>query len=123
MDEKKYLVSVYIDSERNGLFVNDMIDSHLFCLLRSIEGRGDTLAIYDGKTSQRGLKLLLSAFIPYFPLNNYQDFVITCPNCGERIDDEMILRQYDETTLSGNNIKCERKGCGVQRANVSFLLE
>ena len=53
--------------------------------------------------------------------DNYEDFVITCPNCGERINDEMILHSYDENVLSGYNILCNRKDCGCQTANVKYI--
>ena len=74
------------------------------------------MAIYDGKVSQSGLKCLVSLGIAYLSLNNYSEFIITCPNCGERIDDEMILHTYDENVLSGYNILCihditRRKRC------------
>jgi hypothetical protein len=58
--------------------------------------------------------------VKYFPLDNYEDFVIACPNCGERIDDDMILTTYDENLLSGYNICCYRDDCGTQMAQVGF---
>ena len=65
----------------------------------------------------------ISFGVPYFPLDNYGDFVITCPNCGERIDDDMILLEYDENLLSGYNINCNREDCGCQMANIEFKLD
>jgi hypothetical protein len=117
---KKYLVRIYIDSEEIGLIVNTAIDSGLFCLTNSFDGMNGILAIYDGEVSKNGLEILISFGIKYFPLNNYEDFVITCPNCGERIDDDMILLGYDENVLSGYNILCNRDDCGTQMANVVF---
>ena len=47
----------------------------------------------------------------------------TCPACGERIDDNMIINVYDENLLSGYNIICNRHDCGAQMANVEFRPE
>lgn len=117
---KKYLIRVYIDSNEIGLVLNDAVDSGLFALERSFEGIEGVLAIYDGKVSQRGLKLLISMGVKYFPLDHYEDFIITCPCCGERIDDSMRLLSYDENVLMGYNINCDRNDCGTQMAIVEF---
>lgn len=117
---KKYWIRIYIFSEEIGLIVNDAIDVGMVALTKSFDGIDGCLAIYDGKVSQRGLKCLISLGVPYFPLDNYEDFIITCPNCGERIDDDMILSTYNETLLSGYNILCNRHDCGIQMANVEF---
>lgn len=120
--DKKYLIRIYIFSEEMGLIVNDAIDVDLITLTQSFDGVNGCLAIYDGKVSQNGLNVLIRLGVPYLPLNNYEDFIITCPNCGERIDDDMILNTYDENLLSGYNILCHRKDCGTQMANVKFIL-
>ena len=120
---KKYLIRVYITSEEVGLVVNDAIDTHLLSLTNSFNGANGVLAIYDGKISSRGLKLLIALGVKYLPLDNYEDFTITCPNCGERIDDDMFLTDYSENVLSGYNINCNRDNCGCQMANVEFLLD
>ena len=120
---KKYLIRVYIATEEMGLIVNDAIDTDLFVLTQSFDGVNGMLAIYDGEISASGLKLFISLGVPYFPLNNYEDFKITCPNCGEVIEDRMILLQYDENLLSGYNIICDKADCGTQMAKVEFLLE
>ena len=119
---KKYWIRIYIFSEEIGLIVNDAIDVDLITLTQSFDGVNGCLAIYDGKVSQNGLNVLIRLGVPYLPLNNYEDFIITCPNCGERIDDDMILNTYDENLLSGYNILCHRKDCGTQTANVKFIL-
>lgn len=118
---KKYTIRVYIPNEFVGLVMNEGIDSGLFVLRASFQGVGDVLAIYDIETSLEGLKTLIQLGFPYLPLNNYGDFVITCPNCGCRIDDDMILNVYDDKLLGGYNISCDRQGCGYQRANVEFI--
>ena len=118
---KQYLSRAYIFNEGDGLILNDAVDSGLLDLTQSFEGVNGCLAIYDGKVSQNGLKCLIALGIPYLPLDNYGDFIITCPNCGEMIDDDMLLKVYDETLLSGYNILCNRKDCGCQLANVKYL--
>lgn len=121
--DKKYHIRIYIFSEEMGLIVNDAIDVGMIALTQSFDGTNGCLAIYDGKVAQNGLKLLIALNVPYFPLNHYEDFVITCPNCGERIDDGMIMTTYDEALLSGYNIACNRHDCGTQMANIEFLLD
>lgn len=118
---KEYKIRVYIPNEEVGIMVNDAVDTHLLRLVNSYDGVNGMLAIYDGFISSKGLKMLISLGIKYFPLDNYGDFVITCPNCGERIDDDMILLIYDENLLSGYNINCHREDCGCQMADVEFL--
>ena len=118
---KEYLIRIYILCEGIGLIVNDAVDVGLIALTQSFDGVEGCLAIYDGKVSQNGLKCLIDLGVPFFPLDNYEDFVITCPNCGERIDDEMILHTYDENVLSGYNILCNRDDCGTQMAKVEYI--
>ena len=120
---KKYLIRIYVTSEEIGIIINDAIDVGMVSLTNSYDGINGILAIYDGEVSQSGLKTLISLGIKYFPLNEYGDFIITCPNCGERIDDDMILLGYDENVLSGYNILCNRDDCGTQMADVKFILE
>jgi len=121
--KKKYLIRVYIFSRRVGILVNEVIDANIFVLTNSFDGINGLLAIYDGEISSKGLKYLIAIGARYLPMNHYEDFVIKCPNCGERIDDDMILTNYDENVLSGYNIHCERDNCGYQMADVEFLLD
>jgi len=118
---KEYLIRIYVFSEEMGMIINDAIDVDMIVLTQSFDGVEGCLAIYDGKVSQNGLKCLISLGVSYFPLSNYGEFIITCPNCGERIDDEMILHTYDENVLSGYNILCNRKDCGTQMAKVQYI--
>jgi len=120
--DKTYLVRLYIYSEEMGLIVNDAIDIGMITLTQSFDGTDGCLSIYDGKVSQEGLKCLIRIGVPYLPLDNYGDFIITCPNCGERIDDDMIMTTYDEALLSGYNILCNRHDCGCQTAKVKYIL-
>ncbi len=119
--DKEYKIRIYIPNEEVGLLANDAVDTKLLRLVNSYDGVNGMLAIYDGFVRSNGLKLLISLGIKYFPLDNYGDFIITCPNCGERIDDDMILTIYDENLLSGYNINCNRMDCGCQMADVEFL--
>ena len=121
--KKKYLIRIYVTSEEIGIILNDAIDVGMIRLTQSFDGVNGLLAIYDGEVSQTALKVLISLGVKYFPLNEYGDFVITCPNCGERIDDNMILLEYDENVLSGYNILCNRNDCGTQMADVKFILD
>lgn len=121
MVNKLYRIRVYIPTEEIGLLMNDAVDTKAFKLINSYDGMNGMLAIYDGECNSKVLKFLISMGVLYFPLDNYGDFIITCPNCGKRIDDDMILTIYDENLLSGYNILCNREDCGTQMANVEFL--
>ena len=120
---KQYRIRVYIPTDEIGLLLNEAIDTNAFKLTNSYDGMNGIIAIYDGSCSSAMIKLLITCGVPYFPLDNYGDFVITCPNCGKRIDDDMILLQYDENLLSGYNIICNREDCGAQMAHVEFILD
>ena len=120
---KTYRIRVYIPTEEIGLLMNDAVDTKAFKLNNSYDGMNGMLAIYDGECNTKVLIFLISMGVLYFPLDNYGDFIITCPNCGERIDDDMILTIYDENLLSGYNILCNREDCGCQMANVEFILD
>ena len=106
-----------------GNVVNSFIRLGVLRLQNSFEGKNGVLAIYDAICLATGLKELVNLGVPFFPLDNYGDFIITCPNCGERIDDDMILTTYDENLLSGYNINCWRDDCGCQMAQVRFAPE
>jgi len=120
---KQYHIRVYIPTAEIGLIMNDAIDTNAFKLNNSYDGMNGIIAIYDGYCNGKVLKFLISLGITYFPLDNYEDFIITCPNCGERINDDMILTIYDENLLSGYNILCYRNDCGTQMADVEFILD
>ena len=120
-NDKEYKIRVYVINENIGLAINVAIDCGLFKLFNSYDGMNGILAIYDGIISKDGIKELLKLGIVMFPLNNYEDFEITCPNCGNKISDDMILLSYDENVLSGYNICCDIDDCGCQMANVKFI--
>ena len=121
--DKKYHIRVYIPTDEVGIILNEAIEAKAFNLANSYNGMNGIIAIYDGYCSGKMLKYLISFGVHYFPLDNYEDFIITCPNCGERIDDDMILTIYDENLLSGYNINCNREDCGCQMADVEFILD
>ena len=120
---KQYHLRIYIPTKEVGIILSEAIESSAFKVNNAYDGMNGIITIYDGYCSGRMLKYLISFGIPYFPLDNYGDFIITCPNCGERIDDDMILTIYDENLLSGYNINCGRKDCGCQMADVEFILD
>lgn len=125
MNKKKYKIRIYIaDWYENynviGNTVNMLIRLGILRLQNSFDGKNGVLAIYDVICGSQAISELIQMGVIFFPLDNYSDFVITCPNCGERIDDNMILTTYDENLLSGYNILCDRADCGTQMAQVEF---
>ena len=120
---KQYHIRVYIPTEEVGIIMSEAVSADAFKVNNKYDGMNGIISILDGYCSSKMLKYLISFGVRYFPLNNYGDFVITCPNCGERIDDDMILLEYDENVLSGYNINCEREDCGTQMADVEFILD
>lgn len=123
MNRKKYLIRIYVSDSRLGNIVNMLIRLRVLRLQKSFDGKNGILAIYDVVCGSQAISELIGLGVSYFPLDNYSDFVITCPACGERIDDNMIINVYDENLLSGYNIICNRHDCGTQMANVEFRPE
>ena len=119
-NKKKYKIRIYIQDSLLGNVVNTYINLGVLRLTNSFDGANDVLAIYDAICDERAIYALVDLGIRFFPLDNYADFFISCPECGERIDDDMILHVYDENLLSGKNINCHRAGCGFQMADVLF---
>ena len=120
MNKKKYMIRVYVSDARLGNIINMLIRLRVLRLQKSFDGKNGILAIYDVICGSQAISELIGLGVSYFPLDNYADFVITCPACGERIDDNMILNVYDENLLSGYNIICDRHDCGTQMAYVEF---
>lgn len=121
--KKEYKVRIYVYTDLIGYTIDKCFDSGLFALQSTIIGTNGCLCIYDIKCSQKGLKWLISMGVQYLPLDNYQDFEIRCPKCGERIDDNMILNIYNDDMLSGYNINCNRDNCNLQKAKVTYIGE
>ena len=120
MSAKKYKIRVYVSENVLGNVVNMLIRLDVLRLQNAFDGVNGMLAIYDVICGSQAITELINMGVKYFPLDNYEDFVIACPNCGERIDDDMILTTYDENLLSGYNICCYRDDCGTQMAQVGF---
>lgn len=123
MNRKKHLIRIYVSDSRLGNTVNMLVGLRVLRLQKSFDGKNGILAIYDVVCGSQAISELIGLGVSYFPLDNYSDFVITCPACGERIDDNMIINVYDENLLSGYNIICNRHDCGTQMANVEFRPE
>lgn len=122
MNKKRYKVRIYIFDGVVGNMINVLINIGAIRLENSMDGRNDCVAIYDGTMTAKVLVEVMK-LTKVFPLDNYADFIITCPSCDERIDDDMILTVYDDNLLSGYNINCWREDCGCQMANVVFTPE
>lgn len=125
MSKKRYKIRIYIaDWYENykviGNIINMLIRLGILRLQNSFDGKNGVVAIYDVICVSQVVSELIQMGVIFFPLDNYEDFVITCPNCGERIDDNMIMTTYDENLLSGYNILCDRDNCGTQMAHVEF---
>lgn len=125
MSKKKYKIRIYIaDWYENykmiGNVINMLIRLGVLRLQNSFDGKNGIVAIYDVICGSQAITELINMGVRYFPLDNYEDFVITCGYCGQRIDDHMILTTYDENLLSGYNILCDRDNCGTQMAQVEF---
>ncbi len=123
--KKKYKIRIYIaDWYENykmiGNVINMLIRLGVLRLQNSFDGKNGIVAIYDVICGSQAITELINMGVRYFPLDNYEDFVITCGYCGQRIDDYMILTTYDENLLSGYNICCDRADCGTQMAQVEF---
>ena len=120
MNRKKYLIRIYVSDSTIGNIVNMLIRLRVLRLQKSFDGLNGILAIYDVVCVSQAIYELITLGVKYFPLDNYADFIISCPCCGERIDDDMIYNVYDENLLSGYNILCRRNDCGCQMAQVEF---
>jgi len=118
---KKYKVRIYITENVTGNVVNMLSRLGILRLQNTFDGVNGILAIYDVVCVSGVIPELVNMGIRYFPLDHYEDFVITCPECGQVIEDDMILKVYDENLLSGYNICCP--DCGTQMADIVFRPE
>lgn len=122
MNEKNYHIRAYIEGELEGQVMNSLIYQGGADLIQTIDGDGEELlCIYDLRCDRETLEGITAYGIRILPFNNFGDFLITCPSCGERIDDDMFLTAYTEEVLRGYNIRCDRQDCGIQRAVVQLL--
>ena len=119
---KKIHLRVYAYDLQTSMLISLAVESGLMSLIRTIKGINGLYAIYDIEISSKYMQFFISIGLNYLPLNHYEDFIITCPFCGERIDDDMILNVYDDKLLSGYNIKCNKTNkCGFAHANVEYI--
>ena len=124
-NKKKYRIRIYVadwydNYQTIGNIINMLIRLGILRLQNSFDSMNGILAIYDVICSAQAIEELTEMGVRYFPLDSYEDFIITCGYCGQRIDDRMILTTYDENLLSGYNICCDRDDCGTQMAHVEF---
>ena len=89
MNRKKYLIRIYVSDSTIGNVINMLIRLRVLRLQKSFDGLNGILAIYDVICGSQAISELITLGVSYFPLDNYADFVITCPACGERIDDSV----------------------------------
>ena len=121
MSRKKYKIRVYVSENVLGNVVNMLIRLDVLRLQNAFDGVNGMLAIYDVICGSQAITELIKIGVRYFPLDQYEDFVITCPECGQVIEDDMIMKVYDENLLSGYNINCP--DCGTQMADITFKPE
>ena len=90
MSKKKYKIRIYIaDWYENykmiGNVINMLIRLGVLRLQNSFDGKNGIVAIYDVICGSQAITELINMGVRYFPLDNYEDFVITCGYCGQRI--------------------------------------
>jgi hypothetical protein len=109
MAKLDYHIRAYIfqgeHGEDVGNYLNGLIDAGLVEHLNTVIGKGQLVCFYDLMCSKEHIQNLDEIGGIFLPMNKYEDFVISCPE-GDRIDDDMILRDYSDNTLNGYNIKC-----------------
>lgn len=101
-----YLVRVYIwnGHEHIGNILNAMIENGQVEHLNTVLGMGNLRCFYDIRCDLGYLYDIAINGGYFMPLNRYEDFIIEKPD-GERIDDDMIIKDYSEPVLHGYNIK------------------
>ena len=99
---KEYRIRVYIEDERVGEYVNYAVEIGAVRLINSFDGIGGCLAIYDVSCEGWVIEAFIEWGVRVFPLDNYGDFDIRLN--GVPIEDNMILKVYDEHVLSGFNV-------------------
>lgn len=120
--ERTHTIRVYAFKLSDLEILRCAVLSGMVGVERSFLGTRGLFVMMDVRCSLEGVRELMGLGVSILPLDNYGDFEITCPVCGERIDDDMILRNYDEHVLGGENILCGRCACGYQLADVRLLV-
>ena len=121
-DSDMEYIRVYCFSFKDLEVMRCAIESGMVIVERSFLGCRGLMVMIDIRCSVDAVRALMGLGIVILPLSNYGNYEITCPVCGKVIDDDMILRIYDDNVLSGRNILCGRHACGYQLANVRLLL-
>ena len=114
---KLFTIRIYLFDELSSKLFEFAMELGLVTVLRSFDGMNGIDTIKDVVISKPTFECLLSYGLVYFPLDCYGHFEIRCPQCGELIEDDMILKEYDEHVLSGYNILSP---CGYQTAFVKY---
>ena len=114
---KLFTIRIYLFDELSHKLFELGMECGLVTVLRSFEGKNGIDVIKDVVVTQDVLECLIRYGLVYFPLYCYAHFEICCPQCGEVIEDSMILKEYDDHVLSGFNILSP---CGYQTAVVKY---
>ena len=121
MERMDYNIRAYVfvgdTGEVVGNFLNDLIDAGEVRLVNTVIGKGQLVCFYDLICRKSHIRAIDDLGGVYLPMNHYGEFLITCPE-GDRIDDDMILKDYSDNTLNGFNIKCKH---GYRTARVRIL--
>ena len=114
---KLFTIRIYLFDELSSKLFEFAMELGLVTVLRSFDGMNGIDTIKDVVISKSTFECLLPYGLVYFPLDCYGHFEIRCPQCGELIEDDMILKEYDEHVLSGYSILSP---CGYQTAFVKY---
>ena len=101
-----------------GNYLNTLIDNGDVKLLNTVIGKEHLVCFYDLMCSLEHIRVIDNLGGVFLPMNRFEDFIISCPE-GDRIDDDMILRDYSENTLKGYNIRCHH---GYRTAKVKLII-
>ena len=119
--DKQYFIRVYTFGLVGETIINVILHMDGVEIANTIPTQTN-VQMYDIRCNRDTIALLLAMGIYVLPHNHFEDFEITCPHCGNRIDDDMILKAYDDSVLNGFNIRCNRTPrCGIAHANVTLV--
>ena len=84
----KYNIRLICLHALDDVWVEQMEKDGKLAIVRRFDGMNGIDTIFDVKCAVEGLDLIVNVFkLVYFPLNHYDEFKITCPNCGNTIGD------------------------------------
>lgn len=117
-----YKIRIFIKTEVEKSYLYDLLREKVVKFCNVCLGTDGLIALVDVECTKDALSEIDGrGVVEYFPLDNYGDFIIQCPVCCERIEDEAILRTYDENVRSGYDICCTHCDAGAQVAHVRFI--